>query len=122
MTSFGHALFDEEAGPLDRFWFLWDEPARGALGVVVIADTRRLQNSFAAIDYFERHGLSIAVAVNPAPGREVTGCTKPGSATAVDSDDEHRPSPGNRQTSVAPADVGCIVASGVESVILHNGD
>ncbi|MEU6559731.1 GTP-binding protein [Nocardia nova] len=48
----------------DRFWFLWDELARGALGAVVIADTRRLENSFAAIDFFERRGLSFAIAVN----------------------------------------------------------
>jgi signal recognition particle receptor subunit beta len=48
----------------DRFWFLWDELARGALGAIVIADTRRLENSFAAIDYFERRGLAFAVAVN----------------------------------------------------------
>src|SRR6267154_6086361 len=37
----------------DRYWFMWDELARGALGAIVIADTRRLENSFAAIDYFE---------------------------------------------------------------------
>jgi signal recognition particle receptor subunit beta len=48
----------------DRFWFLWDELARGALGAVVIADTRRLENSFAAVDFFERRGLTFAVAVN----------------------------------------------------------
>jgi len=48
----------------DRFWFLWDELARGALGAVVLADTRRLGNSFAAIDYFERRGLPFLVAVN----------------------------------------------------------
>ncbi|KZM72888.1 GTP-binding protein [Nocardia terpenica] len=48
----------------DRFWFLWDELARGALGAIVIADTRRLENSFAAIDFFERRGLTFAVAVN----------------------------------------------------------
>ncbi|MEU7636708.1 MULTISPECIES: GTP-binding protein [unclassified Streptomyces] len=48
----------------DRFWFLWDELARGALGAVVIADTRRLADSFAAIDYFERRGLPFVVAVN----------------------------------------------------------
>lgn len=48
----------------DRFWFLWDELARGALGAVVLADTRRLDNSFAAIDFFERRGLSFAIAVN----------------------------------------------------------
>jgi signal recognition particle receptor subunit beta len=48
----------------DRFWFLWDELVRGALGAVVLADTRRLDNSFAAIDFFERRGVSFAVAVN----------------------------------------------------------
>jgi signal recognition particle receptor subunit beta len=48
----------------DRFWFLWDELARGALGAVVLADTRRLDASFAAIDYFERREISFAVAVN----------------------------------------------------------
>ncbi|MGW7577964.1 GTP-binding protein [Streptomyces sp. NPDC054765] len=48
----------------DRFWFLWDELARGALGAVVLSDTRRLSDSFAAIDYFERSGLPFMVAVN----------------------------------------------------------
>ncbi|MEV6426607.1 ATP/GTP-binding protein [Nocardia sp. NPDC051463] len=48
----------------DRFWFLWDELARGALGAVVLADTRRLGNSFAAVDFFERRGLAFTVAVN----------------------------------------------------------
>ncbi|OKH98033.1 ATP-binding protein [Streptomyces sp. CB02923] len=48
----------------DRFWFLWDELARGALGSVVLADTRRLEDSFAAIDYFERRGIPFMVAVN----------------------------------------------------------
>ena len=37
-----------------RFWFMWDELAIGALGAVVLADTRRLADSFPAIDYFER--------------------------------------------------------------------
>jgi signal recognition particle receptor subunit beta len=48
----------------DRFWFLWDELARGALGAVVIADTRRLESSFAAIDFFERRGVAFTIAVN----------------------------------------------------------
>ncbi|MCK7624884.1 ATP/GTP-binding protein [Streptomyces sp. RS10V-4] len=48
----------------DRFWFLWDDLAGGALGAVVLADTRRLADSFAAIDYFERRGLPFVVAVN----------------------------------------------------------
>ncbi|MEU6573937.1 ATP/GTP-binding protein [Streptomyces sp. NPDC046805] len=48
----------------DRFWFLWDELAKGALGAVVLADTRRLRDCFPAVDYFERRGLPFVVAVN----------------------------------------------------------
>ncbi|MGC5003165.1 GTP-binding protein [Streptomyces sp. DT203] len=48
----------------DRFWFLWDELAQGALGAVVLADTRRLQDCFAAVDYFERREIPFTVAVN----------------------------------------------------------
>lgn len=47
-----------------RFWFMWDELAIGALGAVVLADTRRLTDSFAAIDYFERRNIPFIVAVN----------------------------------------------------------
>ncbi|MFB6709172.1 ATP/GTP-binding protein [Streptomyces sp. NPDC056333] len=48
----------------DRFWFLWDELAQGALGAVVLADTRRLEDCFAAVDYFERREIPFTVAVN----------------------------------------------------------
>ncbi|MFE2998104.1 ATP/GTP-binding protein [Nocardia sp. NPDC059246] len=48
----------------DRFWFLWDELSRGALGTVVLADPRRLQASFPSIDYFERLGIPFVVGVN----------------------------------------------------------
>src|ERR1700722_8655017 len=48
----------------ERFWFMWDELAYGALGAVVLADTRRLADCFAAIDYFEQHGTPFVVAVN----------------------------------------------------------
>ncbi|WP_028476951.1 ATP/GTP-binding protein [Nocardia sp. CNY236] len=48
----------------DRFWFLWEELARGALGAVVLADTRRLDDSFAAVDFFERRRLPFMVGVN----------------------------------------------------------
>ena len=48
----------------DRFWFLWDELAQGALGAVVLADTRRLADCFAAVDYFESRGIPFTVAVN----------------------------------------------------------
>ncbi|GAA1509767.1 ATP/GTP-binding protein [Sphaerisporangium rubeum] len=48
----------------DRFWFMWDELSLGALGAVVLADTRRLQDCFPAVDYFEQRGLPFVVAVN----------------------------------------------------------
>ena len=48
----------------DRFWFLWDELAVGALGAVVLADTRRLADCFPSVDYFERRGTPFVVAVN----------------------------------------------------------
>ena len=48
----------------DRFWFLWDELALGALGAVVMADTRRLADCFPSVDYFERRGTPFLVAVN----------------------------------------------------------
>lgn len=48
----------------DRFWFIWDELAQGAVGAIVLVDTRRLGTSFAAVDYFERRGIPFVVAVN----------------------------------------------------------
>ncbi|MFF4239779.1 ATP/GTP-binding protein [Actinomadura geliboluensis] len=48
----------------DRFWFMWDELSYGALGAVVLADTRRLADCFPAVDYFENRGLPFVVAVN----------------------------------------------------------
>jgi signal recognition particle receptor subunit beta len=48
----------------ERFWFMWDELAFGAVGAVVLADTRRLADCFAAVDYFERRATPFLVAVN----------------------------------------------------------
>jgi len=48
----------------DRFWFMWDDLCRGAIGAVVLVDTRRLQDCFAAVDYFEQRELPFLVAVN----------------------------------------------------------
>jgi hypothetical protein len=47
-----------------RFWFMWDELAVGALGAVVLADTRRLADCFPSVDYFEQRGTPFIVAVN----------------------------------------------------------
>jgi uncharacterized protein len=48
----------------ERFWFMWDELARGALGAVVLADTRRLADCFPSVDYFEQRRIPFVVAVN----------------------------------------------------------
>ncbi|AFR10297.1 MULTISPECIES: GTP-binding protein [Nocardiopsis] len=48
----------------DRFWFMWDELVEGALGAVVLADTRRLDTCFHAVDFFEQRGVPFVVAVN----------------------------------------------------------
>jgi len=47
-----------------RFWFMWDDLVRGAIGAIVLIDTRRLEESFAAVDYFEARSLPFVVAVN----------------------------------------------------------
>ena len=47
-----------------RFWFMWDELASGALGAVVLADTRRLADCFPSVDYFEKLGIPFVLAVN----------------------------------------------------------
>jgi uncharacterized protein len=48
----------------DRFWFMWDDLVRGAIGAVVLVDTRRLEACFAAVDYFEQRELPFIVAIN----------------------------------------------------------
>ncbi|MFI6107809.1 GTP-binding protein [Streptomyces sp. NPDC093595] len=54
-----------------RFWFMWDDLVRGAIGAVVMADTRRLTDCFPALDYFESCGLPYVVAVNHFEGTEL---------------------------------------------------
>ncbi len=48
----------------DRFSFIWDELSIGAIGAIVLADTRRLDATFPCIDYFEENGTPFVVAVN----------------------------------------------------------
>ncbi|MEV6106539.1 ATP/GTP-binding protein [Streptomyces sp. NPDC051940] len=48
----------------DRFWFMWDDLVRGAIGAVVLVDTRRLADCFPAVDYFENSGLPFIIALN----------------------------------------------------------
>jgi signal recognition particle receptor subunit beta len=47
-----------------RFWFMWDDLVRGAIGAIILVDVRRLQDSFAAVDFFEARSLPFLVAVN----------------------------------------------------------
>jgi uncharacterized protein len=53
-----------------RFWFMWDDIVRGAIGAVVLADTRRIDDCFPALDYFETCGLPYIVAVNRFEGTD----------------------------------------------------
>lgn len=54
-----------------RFWFMWDDLVRGAIGAIVLVDTARLGDAFSAIDYFEAKGLPFIVAVNQFDGTRV---------------------------------------------------
>ncbi|MEU6890722.1 ATP/GTP-binding protein [Streptomyces sp. NPDC046557] len=65
----GHVLYLFGTPGQQRFWFLWEELCAGALGAVVLADTRRLGDCFPAVDFFERRGIAFVVAVN-----EFDGC------------------------------------------------
>lgn len=55
----------------DRFMFVWDELAEGAIGAIVLADTRRLADCFSSIDYFESRGTPFIVAVNCFDGSHI---------------------------------------------------
>ncbi|MFD4640912.1 ATP/GTP-binding protein [Lentzea sp. NPDC058436] len=55
----------------NRFWFMWDELATGAIGAVVLVDTRRLDSSFPSIDFFEHRGIPFIVAVNCFDGSQM---------------------------------------------------
>jgi signal recognition particle receptor subunit beta len=57
----------------ERFWFMWDELARGAVGAVVLVDLRRVDDCFPAIDYFEDRRLPFVIAANAFPGTDVFG-------------------------------------------------
>jgi hypothetical protein len=72
--DFGRITVDEQlilylfgAPGQNRFWFMWDELARGAVGAIVLVDVRRVDDCFAAIDYFEDRRLPFAVAINQFP-------------------------------------------------------
>lgn len=75
--DFGRISLDERlvlylfgAPGQERFWFLWDRLFAGTLGAVVLVDTRRLADSWYAIDRLEQHGTPFIVARNNFPGPE----------------------------------------------------
>lgn len=67
-----------------RFWFMWDELVRGAVGAVVLVDTRRLVDSFPVLDYFDRAGLPVIVAINAFDGELPFGVDEVREALALD--------------------------------------
>nr|WP_228047170.1 ATP/GTP-binding protein [Saccharopolyspora sp. HNM0983] len=69
--DFGRITISEEivlymfgAPGQNRFWPLWNDLALGAVGAVVLVDTRKLEDAFASVDFFERRGIPFVVAVN----------------------------------------------------------
>jgi signal recognition particle receptor subunit beta len=51
-----------------RFWFMWDDLVRGAIGAIILVDVRRLADSFAAVDFFEARNLPFLIATNEFDG------------------------------------------------------
>ncbi len=84
----------------DRFWFLWDELASGSLGAVVLADTRRLEDCFAAVDYFERRSIRSSWASTASKDRPGTRSTR--SARHSTSTTTFRSSCATRETGSRP--------------------
>jgi signal recognition particle receptor subunit beta len=69
-----------------RFWFMWDELVRGAIGAVVMVDTRRLADCFAAIDFFEHRRLPYLVAINCFDGMQYHNASDVRDALAIGTD------------------------------------
>jgi signal recognition particle receptor subunit beta len=68
----------------ERFWFMWDELSLGAIGAIVLADTRRLDNCFAALDFFERREIPFVIGVNCFDGVQLYNVTEVRQALDVD--------------------------------------
>jgi signal recognition particle receptor subunit beta len=67
-----------------RFWFMWDDLVRGAIGAVVLVDTRRLADCFPAVDYFEQCALPYVVALNCFDGKQPYGLEDVREALQID--------------------------------------
>jgi uncharacterized protein len=70
----------------DRFHFMWNELARGAIGAVVLVDTRRIEAGFAAVDFFEKRHTPFVVAINTFHGRKLHGIEEVRNALQVGSE------------------------------------
>jgi signal recognition particle receptor subunit beta len=70
----------------DRFWFMWDDLSRGAVGAVVMVDLRRIDDCFPAIDYFEDRGVPFVIALNRFDGAAEHSETEVRDALALDPD------------------------------------
>jgi signal recognition particle receptor subunit beta len=68
----------------ERFWFMWQEITAGAIGAIILADTRRLADAFPAMDFFSEHGVPYAIAVNTFPGAAPVDDAELRQALAVD--------------------------------------
>src|SRR3954466_7131275 len=75
VMDFGRISIDQElvlylfgSPGQNRFWFMWDDLVRGAIGAVVLVDTRRLEDCFGPIDFFEARNLPFVVAINAFDG------------------------------------------------------
>jgi signal recognition particle receptor subunit beta len=78
--DFGRITLDEEhvlylfgTPGQDRFWFMWDDLAMGAIGAVVLADPRRMSDCFASVDFFEQREIPFVVGVNCFYGQRLFG-------------------------------------------------
>jgi uncharacterized protein len=76
--DFGRVTLDEQlvlylfgTPGQDRFWFMWNELSEGAIGAVVLVDTRRLDSCFPAVDYFESRGIPFVIGVNCFDGSQL---------------------------------------------------
>ena len=67
----------------ERFWFMWDDLVRGAIGAIVLTDTRRLADSFSPIDFFEDRGLPYVIGLNCFEGEQSHGVDEVRDALAV---------------------------------------
>ena len=89
--DFGRISIDEElvlylfgSPGQNRFWFMWDDLVRGAIGAVVLVDTRRLADCFAAVDFFEDRNLPYVLGVNCFDGVQTHALEDVREALAVD--------------------------------------